>query len=66
MCAPDIVFSLTELASRRKLLDGLKQRGFLLTYGLEDTGIYLLALTKGGGYYIGARASLFFVTRLPI
>lgn len=47
------------------MLDGLKSRGFMYTSGIEDTGLFLLALTRGGGYYIGAPFCAFrFVTEV--
>ena len=37
----------------RKLLEGLKRRGFQLTMGVDGSGIFYLALLKAGGYYLG-------------
>ncbi|KIM76995.1 hypothetical protein PILCRDRAFT_796588 [Piloderma croceum F 1598] len=39
------------------LLDNLRKRGFKLTMGKDGTGFLLLALEKGGGYYIDVGAS---------
>jgi len=40
-----------------KLLDGLKKRGFKLTFGEDDTGFQMMYLRRGGGYYFNVGCS---------
>lgn len=35
----------------KKLHDGLRKRGFQLTFGEDDTGFQMMYLRRGGGYY---------------
>lgn len=35
------------------MLDGLRKQGFKLTFGEDNSGLLLLVLDRGGGYYIG-------------
>lgn len=37
----------------RDLLDGLRKRGFKLNFGIHDSGLALLALSRARGFYIG-------------
>ncbi|EGO25706.1 hypothetical protein SERLADRAFT_437430 [Serpula lacrymans var. lacrymans S7.9] len=39
------------------LLDGLRKRGFKLSFGADDSGFLLLAWEKAGGYYLDVGAS---------
>ncbi|BBX65162.1 monooxygenase [Mycobacterium saskatchewanense] len=39
------------------LLEGLRQRGFRLDAGPDDTGFHMLFLRRGGGYYINVGCS---------
>ncbi|KAG1751338.1 uncharacterized protein EDB91DRAFT_601217 [Suillus paluster] len=41
----------------KELLDGLRKRGFKLTFGEDDSGFLLMAWNKGGGYYLDVGAS---------
>lgn len=38
----------------KDILEGLKRVGFRTNMGTDGTGFFLLALSKGGGYYLGA------------
>jgi cation diffusion facilitator CzcD-associated flavoprotein CzcO len=41
----------------KDLLDGLKRRGFCLTFGEDDTGWQIMYQNRGGGYYFDAGCS---------
>lgn len=41
----------------RALLDGLRKRGFRLTFGDDDTGFQMMYLRRGGGYYFNVGCS---------
>ncbi|MFF0223283.1 flavin-containing monooxygenase [Streptomyces sp. NPDC004629] len=41
----------------KELLDGLRERGFQLEFGPDDTGFHMLYLRRGGGYYINVGCS---------
>ncbi|MFZ5784609.1 MAG: flavin-containing monooxygenase [Pseudomonadota bacterium] len=41
----------------RELLEGLKARGFRLTFGEDDTGFQMMYLRRGGGYYFNVGCS---------
>ncbi|WP_421997350.1 FAD-dependent oxidoreductase [Reyranella sp.] len=41
----------------RALLEGLKSRGFRLTFGEDDTGFQMMYLRRGGGYYFNVGCS---------
>jgi len=41
----------------RDLLEGLKARGFRLTFGEDDTGFQMMYLRRGGGYYFNVGCS---------
>ena len=40
-----------------KLHDGLRKRGFQLTFGEDDTGFQMMYLRRGGGYYFNVGCS---------
>lgn len=42
----------------REILQGLRNVGFKLYDGMKGAGLFLLAATKGGGYYIGIASVL--------
>ena len=35
------------------MLDGIRKRGFKLTFGEKESGVLPLWLDRGGGYYFG-------------
>ncbi|KAI0809187.1 FAD/NAD(P)-binding domain-containing protein [Irpex lacteus] len=41
----------------KELLDGLRKVGFGLTMGEDDSGFFILALTRAGGYYLDVGTS---------
>lgn len=41
----------------KKLHDGLRKRGFQLTFGEDDTGFQMMYLRRGGGYYFNVGCS---------
>lgn len=41
----------------KALLDGLKARGFRLSFGEDDTGFQMMYLRRGGGYYFNVGCS---------
>ena len=41
----------------RALLEGLKSRGFKLSFGEDDTGFQMMYLRRGGGYYFNVGCS---------
>ena len=41
------------LLYRRELLDALHKRGFRTNQGIHGTGLFMLAFSKAGGYYLG-------------
>ncbi|KAG1751335.1 uncharacterized protein EDB91DRAFT_1297935 [Suillus paluster] len=41
----------------KEILDGLRKRGFKLTFGEDDSGLLSLVLSKAGGYYLDVGAS---------
>jgi len=51
--------ALTEAARKidKKLLDGLRRRGFKLDFGEDGTGWQFKYLTRGGGYYFNVGCS---------
>jgi putative flavoprotein involved in K+ transport len=51
--------ALTETARKidKKLLDGLRRRGFKLDFGEDGTGWQFKYLTRGGGYYFNVGCS---------
>lgn len=55
--------SLTDVDLSRETLDGLKKRGFKLTFGEDGSGFLLLVWARGGGYYLGMISSWFAVIR---
>ncbi|CAH0137361.1 NAD(P)/FAD-dependent oxidoreductase [Roseomonas sp. CECT 9278] len=50
---------MTEMTSAADaaLLEGLRQRGFRLTFGQDDTGWQMMYAQRGGGYYFDAGCS---------
>jgi thioredoxin reductase len=51
--------SVTEISKEldKDLLDGLRQKGFKLDFGEDDTGWQFKYLTRGGGYYFNVGCS---------
>ena len=43
------------------MLDGLRKRGFKLTFGEKESGVLTLWLGRGGGYYFGKSKKYNFV-----
>ena len=44
----------------RELLDGLKKLGFKLNMGEDGSGVIMLFLRRGGGFYFGRSINLSF------